>query len=45
LRAVRDETTDSTRLIFGIKYKNKEMYNKYYNEYIFFKKSLTQFAD
>jgi len=45
LRAVRDETTDSTRLIFGIKYKNKEMYKKYYNEYIFFKKSLTQFAD
>ena len=44
-RAVRDETTDDTRLIFGIKYKNKEMYNKYYNEYILFKKSLRQFAD
>lgn len=45
LRAVRDETTDSTRLIFGIKYKNKEVYNKYVNDYIVFKKSLIQFAD
>lgn len=45
LRAVRDETTDDTRLIFGIKYKNKEMYNKYYNDYILFKKSLRQIAD
>lgn len=44
-RAVRDETTDDTRLIFGIKYKNKEMYNKYYNDYILFKKSLIQIAD
>jgi hypothetical protein len=45
LRAFRDATTDTTRLIFGIKYKNKEFYNKYYNDYIFFKKSLQQFAD
>jgi hypothetical protein len=45
VRALRDETTDSTRLIFGIKYKNKEFYNKYYNDYLFFKKSLSQFAD
>jgi hypothetical protein len=45
IRAIRDETTDSTRLIFGIKYKNKEKYNKYYNDYIFFKKSLIQIAD
>jgi hypothetical protein len=44
-RAIRDETTDDTRLIFGIKFKNKEMYNKYYNDYIAFKKSLRQFAD
>jgi hypothetical protein len=45
VRAIRDETTDTTRLVFGIKYKNKEFYNKYYNDYILFKKSLTQFAD
>jgi hypothetical protein len=45
VRAIRDETTDSTRLIFGIKYKNKEFYQKYYQDYLFFKKSLSQFAD
>ena len=45
VRAIRDETTDTTRLVFGIKYKNKEFYNKYYHDYLFFKKSLTQFAD
>jgi hypothetical protein len=45
LRAIKDETTDSTRLVFGIKYKSKEFYNKYYNDYLQFKKSLSQFAD
>jgi hypothetical protein len=45
VRAIRDETTDTTRLVFGIKYKNKEIYNKYYNDYLIFKKSLSQFAD
>ena len=45
VRAIRDETTDTTRLIWGIKYKSKEFYNKYYNEYLSFKKSLRQFAD
>lgn len=45
LRSIRDDTTDSTRLVFGIKYKNKAMYNKYYNDYISFKESLKQFAD
>jgi hypothetical protein len=44
-RAIRDETTDTTRLIFGIKYRNKESYDKYYNNYLLFKKSLQQFAD
>jgi hypothetical protein len=44
-RAIRDETTDTTRLVFGIKYKNKDYYSKYYNDYIVFKKSLRQFAD
>jgi hypothetical protein len=44
-RAIRDETTDSNRLIFGIKYKSKEFYNKFYNDYLLFKKSLRQFAD
>ena len=44
-RAIRDESTDSTRLIFGIKYKNKEAYNKYYNDYILFKKSLILIGD
>lgn len=44
-RAIRDETTDTTRLIFGVKYKNKESYNKFYNDYLLFKKSLRQFAD
>ena len=45
VRAIRDETTDTTRLVFGIKYKSKEFYNKYYNDYLSFKKSLSQFAD
>jgi hypothetical protein len=45
VRAIRDETTDTTRLVFGIKYKSKEFYNKYYNDYLTFKKSLKQFAD
>jgi hypothetical protein len=45
LRAIKDETTDTTRLVFGIKYKSKEFYNKYYNDYLTFKKSLSQFAD
>ena len=45
LRSIRDDTTDSTRLVFGIKYKNKAMYDKYNNDYISFKKSLRQFAD
>ena len=45
LRSIRDETTDTNRLVFGIKYKNKEFYNKYYNDYLLFKKSLRQFAD
>lgn len=45
LRAVRDESTATNRLVFGIKYKNKEFYNKYYNDYLVFKKSLRQFAD
>jgi hypothetical protein len=44
-RAIRDETTDTTRLIFGIKYKSKEFYDKFYNDYLLFKKSLRQFAD
>ena len=45
VRAIRDETTDTTRLVFGIKYKSKEFYNKFYNDYLLFKKSLRQFAD
>ncbi len=45
VRAIKDETTDTTRLIFGIKYKSKEFYHKYYNDYLSFKKSLSQFAD
>ena len=45
VRAIKDETTDTTRLVFGIKYKSKEFYNKYYNDYLSFKKSLSQFAD
>jgi hypothetical protein len=45
VRAIRDETTDSTRLVFGIKYKSKEFYNKYYNDYLLFKKSLQQLGD
>ncbi len=45
LRSIRDDTSDNTRLVFGIKYKNKAMYDKYYNDYIFFKKSLEQSAD
>jgi hypothetical protein len=45
VRALKDETTDSTRLIFGITYKNQESYNKYYHDYLAFKKSLIQFGD
>ena len=45
LRSIRDDTTESTRLVFGIKYKNKAMYDKYYHDYIAFKESLRQFAD
>ena len=45
LRAIKDETTDSTRLVFGIRYKSKEFYNEYYPDYLQFKKSLSQFAD
>ena len=45
VRAIRDETTDTTRLVFGIKYTSKEFYNKYYPDYLIFKKSLSQFAD
>ena len=45
VRAIRDETTDTTRLVFGIKYKSKEFYNQYYNDYLLFKKSLRQLGD
>jgi hypothetical protein len=45
VRAIKDETTDTTRMVFGIKYKSKEFYDKYYNDYLSFKKSLSQFAD
>jgi hypothetical protein len=45
LRAIRDESTETTRLIFGIKYNNKAAYERYFNDYILFKKSLRQFAD
>ena len=45
VRAIKDETTDTTRLVFGIRYKSTEFYNKYYNDYLSFKKSLSQFAD
>ena len=45
VRAFRDETTDTTRIVFGIQYKSNEFYNKYYNDYLFFKKSLRQFSD
>jgi hypothetical protein len=45
VRAIRDETTDTTRLVFGIKYKSKEFYNEYYNDYLLFKKSLRQLSD
>jgi hypothetical protein len=45
LRAIRDESTETTRLIFGIKFNNKAAYERYYNDYVLFKKSLRQFAD
>ncbi len=32
-------------LVFGIKYANQATYTKYLNEYLAFKKSLTQYAD
>jgi hypothetical protein len=45
VRAIKDETTDTTRLVFGIRYKSKDFYNKYYNDYLLFKKSLKRFGD
>lgn len=39
------EFTDCLSLVFGIKYKNKQAYNLHRNDYIAFKKSLTQFSD
>jgi hypothetical protein len=45
MRAIRDETTETTRLVFGIRYKNNKFYDEYYHDYLTFKKSLRQFAD
>lgn len=38
-------TALNTCVVFGIRYRNMQAYNKYKNEYLSFKASLTQYAD
>lgn len=44
-RSIMSQKTESTNLVFGIKYKDQASYDKYKAKYITFKKSLVQFAD
>jgi len=41
----REDKLSNTRLVFGIKYKDKVSYQKYRPDYLIFKSSLRQFAD
>ena len=44
-RSYYHKKTESTDLVFGIKYKNQAIYDLYYEQYKAFKKSLVQYAD
>lgn len=44
-RAYHSLMTESTHHVFGIKYTNRKMYERYKAAYLAFKKSLQQFAD
>lgn len=44
-RAYHSQKTESTHLVFGVKYTSKKMYERYKAAYMAFKKSLQQFAD
>ncbi len=45
IRSVYSKKSESTHLVFGIKYKDQATYEKYKSSYTAFKKSLIQFAD
>lgn len=44
-RSYHSLKTESTHHVFGVKYTNRKMYEKYKAAYLTFKKSLRQFAD
>lgn len=44
-RAFYSKKTETTHLVFGIRYKSQEVYEQYKEAYIAFKKSLEQYAD
>ncbi|MBD0371521.1 MAG: hypothetical protein ICV60_11835 [Pyrinomonadaceae bacterium] len=46
-RSIEDteNTNTNNRTVFGIKYRNQTVYNKYRQTYLAFKKSLKQYAD
>jgi hypothetical protein len=45
MRACVIKETENTKMVFGIKYKNMDVYKLYKPEYLAFKKSLVQYAD
>ncbi len=45
IRSAVSIKTESTHHVFGVKYKNLEIYEQYKNDYLKFKKSLIQYAD
>ncbi len=40
-----EDSATNTRKVFGIKYRNQDVYGRYRQAYLTFKQSLTQFAD
>ncbi len=44
-RSIYSKKTETTHLIFSIKYKDQETYDEYKDQYSAFKKSLEQYAD
>jgi hypothetical protein len=40
-----ENTETNNRRVFGIKYRNRDVYNKYRSQYLIFKNSLRQFSD
>ncbi|MFT5859826.1 MAG: hypothetical protein ACI865_001932 [Flavobacteriaceae bacterium] len=45
MRSAYSKSTESTHLVFGIKYSDQEIYDLYKESYAAFKKSLVQYAD